>query len=216
MVGGNPPPGGKLNFEMGRPDDEDDRSSDLEMLTAPSDDSMGEDDDDPLENDGEESRAGEDSNEGTGYQNGDGSGGGGGDRNGNSDDRSSAAVVEVEDKGAMRGGAWIGNGKNEGDGGVALEVREGQERDGGGKGERLQRMQQGAQLNKLVAESAAKREEQEYNVAFVKTHKTASTTLTAVIYRYGLRHDRTVARFDVEGTAVTLEHAAKQVGWGCS
>ena len=62
-----------------------------------------------------------------------------------------------------------------------------------------------------VDASVAREEGQRCNVAFVKTHKTASTTLTAVLYRYGLRHGKTVARFDVEGTAVTLEHAAEQV-----
>ncbi|CAN0278517.1 unnamed protein product, partial [Scytosiphon promiscuus] len=65
-------------------------------------------------------------------------------------------------------------------------------------------------LNRLVEEAVAKQRGSECNVAFIKTHKTASTTLTAVLYRYGLRHARRVARFKVEGTAVTLEHAARE------
>lgn len=66
-------------------------------------------------------------------------------------------------------------------------------------------------LNELVEASIAKKEEQKCNVAFIKTHKTASTTLTSVLYRYGLRHGRRVARFDVEGTAVTLENSVNLV-----
>ncbi|CAM9372174.1 unnamed protein product [Ascophyllum nodosum] len=66
------------------------------------------------------------------------------------------------------------------------------------------------ELNDLVAQSVARVEGRRSNVAFVKTHKTGSTTLASVIYRYGLRHGLKVARFDVEGTAVTLEHAAEK------
>lgn len=66
-------------------------------------------------------------------------------------------------------------------------------------------------FNSMVKASVANSDNQRCNVAFVKTHKTASTTITAVLYRYGLRHGRKVARFDVEGTAVTLEHSVKQV-----
>lgn len=80
-------------------------------------------------------------------------------------------------------------------GGAGLEGREGRRR----------------RLNGLVDASVARDERQRCNVAFVKTHKTASTTLTAALYRYGLRHGRRVARFDVGGTAVTLQHAAEQV-----
>lgn len=66
-------------------------------------------------------------------------------------------------------------------------------------------------LNDLVAKSVARTEGRKNNVVFVKTHKTGSTTLASVVYRYGLRHGLRVARFDVEGTAVTLDHAAEQV-----
>lgn len=86
--------------------------------------------------------------------------------------------------------------------------------------DRLRRLQRKKRLNDLVAASVEKAEGRERNIAFVKTHKTASTTLTAVLYRYGLRHGLRVARFDVEGTAVTLSHAAGQVrrypARGCS
>lgn len=67
------------------------------------------------------------------------------------------------------------------------------------------------ELNDLVAKSVARTEGRQNNVVFVKTHKTGSTTLASVVYRYGLRHGLRVARFDVEGTAVTLNHAAEQV-----
>ncbi|CAM9696265.1 unnamed protein product [Choristocarpus tenellus] len=66
-------------------------------------------------------------------------------------------------------------------------------------------------LNQLVEASVNRTEFQRSNVAFVKTHKTASTTLTAVLYRYGMRHGKRVARFDVDGTAATLEFSALQV-----
>eukprot|EP00752_Nemacystus_decipiens_P007990 g7138.t1 len=44
-------------------------------------------------------------------------------------------------------------------------------------------------LNGLVQATAAGKGNQVSNVAFVKTHKTASTTLAAIMYRYAVRHD---------------------------
>lgn len=80
--------------------------------------------------------------------------------------------------------------------------------------ETVMREERRARLNGEVEAAVVRQSDQACNVAFVKTHKTASTTLAGVLYRYGLRHGRRVARFQVEGTAVTLEHAAKEVGWG--
>lgn len=109
--------------------------------------------------------------------------------------------------------------------GEALLGEQIQEAGGGERGDKNGHLEEGAEeeeegdverrrreLNALVAASVSRVEEQKCNIAFVKTHKTASTTLTAVLYRYGLRHGRRVARFDVEGTAVTLDHSAQQVG----
>lgn len=97
---------------------------------------------------------------------------------------------------------------------VDIQVERG-EQDGKGEDDSKQvegqREQRRRYLNKLVDDSVDRMKGQECNVAFVKTHKTASTTLTAVLYRYGVRHGQRVARFDVDGTAVTLESAAKQV-----
>lgn len=49
------------------------------------------------------------------------------------------------------------------------------------------------------------------NVAFIKTHKTASTTLASILYRYGMRHDSAIAKFEEGGTYVDLDSATKQV-----
>ncbi|CAM9756616.1 unnamed protein product, partial [Discosporangium mesarthrocarpum] len=49
------------------------------------------------------------------------------------------------------------------------------------------------------------------NVAFVKTHKTASTTMATILYRYAKRHDFTVANFTDRHTTIPLEEAAAQV-----
>lgn len=49
------------------------------------------------------------------------------------------------------------------------------------------------------------------NIAFIKTHKTASTTLASILYRYGMRHDSNIAKFDQGGTFVDLDVASKQV-----
>lgn len=49
------------------------------------------------------------------------------------------------------------------------------------------------------------------NIAFIKTHKTASTTLASILYRYGKRHDSNISRFRERGTVVDLDSAAAQV-----
>ncbi|CAM9555852.1 unnamed protein product, partial [Laminaria digitata] len=49
------------------------------------------------------------------------------------------------------------------------------------------------------------------NIAFIKTHKTASTTLASILYRYGMRHGSKIAKFDQGGTYIDLDVAAKQV-----
>ena len=106
----------------------------------------------------------------------------------------------------------IGAGRYTKEGAGNVEVGSDQSsRDGGGEPEPLDTEQTKRELNDLVAQSVARVEGRRSNVAFVKTHKTGSTTLASVIYRYGLRHGLKVARFDVEGTAVTLEHAAEKV-----
>eukprot|EP00752_Nemacystus_decipiens_P001803 g1742.t1 len=76
--------------------------------------------------------------------------------------------------------------------------------------ETLMREERRARLNGAVEAAVVRQSDHACNVAFVKTHKTASTTLAGVLYRYGLRHGRRVARFHVEGTAVTLERAAME------
>lgn len=78
----------------------------------------------------------------------------------------------------------------------------------------VKREERRARLNGHVEAAVSRQSDHACNVAFVKTHKTASTTLAGVLYRYGLRHGRRVARFQVEGTAVTLEHAVKEVSRG--
>ncbi|CAM9464061.1 unnamed protein product [Phaeothamnion confervicola] len=70
------------------------------------------------------------------------------------------------------------------------------------------------ELNALVDASVARTAQQRCNVAFIKTHKTASTTMTSILYRYGARHNKTIARFDVKGTSCTLEKAAEDVSLG--
>ncbi|CAN0564455.1 unnamed protein product, partial [Ectocarpus sp. 12 AP-2014] len=66
-------------------------------------------------------------------------------------------------------------------------------------------------LNGLVYDSASKKTEQLANIAFIKTHKTASTTLASILYRYGMRHDSNIAKFEQGGTYVDLDVASKQV-----
>eukprot|EP00903_Cladosiphon_okamuranus_P016984 g15656.t1 len=66
-------------------------------------------------------------------------------------------------------------------------------------------------LNQLVAESVAATENQTCNIAFVKTHKTASTTAATILYRYGKRHNLKVANFDGHQSSIELSEAAKQI-----
>lgn len=49
------------------------------------------------------------------------------------------------------------------------------------------------------------------NIAFIKTHKTASTTLASILYRYGKRHGSNISKFKDPGTVVDLDSAAQQV-----
>lgn len=49
------------------------------------------------------------------------------------------------------------------------------------------------------------------NIAFIKTHKTASTTLASILYRYGMRHDSNIANFEQGSTFIDLEAASKLV-----
>eukprot|EP00752_Nemacystus_decipiens_P002360 g2229.t2 len=66
-------------------------------------------------------------------------------------------------------------------------------------------------LNQLVAESVAATENQTCNIAFVKTHKTASTTAATIFYRYGKRHNLNVANFDGHQSSIELPDAVKQI-----
>eukprot|EP00904_Undaria_pinnatifida_P006312 jgi/Undpi1/2810/HiC_scaffold_14.g06187.m1 len=67
-------------------------------------------------------------------------------------------------------------------------------------------------LNGLVAESASKTREQACNVAFAKTHKTASTTLAMILVRYARRHDKKLASFGgPHVSAIPLGEAVEQV-----
>ncbi|CAM9489149.1 unnamed protein product, partial [Scytosiphon promiscuus] len=50
-------------------------------------------------------------------------------------------------------------------------------------------------LQGLVEATALAKHDQVANIAFLKTHKTASTTLAAILYRYSARHDLKLARF---------------------
>lgn len=49
------------------------------------------------------------------------------------------------------------------------------------------------------------------NIAFVKTHKTASTTAATIFYRYGKRHNLNVANFDGHQSSIELQDAVKHV-----
>ncbi|CAM9489564.1 unnamed protein product [Scytosiphon promiscuus] len=64
-------------------------------------------------------------------------------------------------------------------------------------------------LNSLVAETAAA-EYQLSNIAFIKTHKTASTTLAYILFRYARRHHVKLAHFDGHNSAIPLEEAVAQ------
>ncbi|CAM9255566.1 unnamed protein product, partial [Laminaria digitata] len=50
------------------------------------------------------------------------------------------------------------------------------------------------------------------NVAFVKTHKTASTTLATILFRYGKRHGLRVANFDGHQSSISLPEAVEAAG----
>ncbi|CAM9693860.1 unnamed protein product, partial [Sphacelaria rigidula] len=127
---------------------------------------------------------------------------------GKSGDGNEGVTVDVEgsrasadDKNEPGDAGGVEDEKNKGEGAVAVHV-EVEPEDGEVSAQR--------KLNELVQASIARTDEQACNVAFVKTHKTASTTVTSMLYRYGIRHGRRVARFDVEGTAVTLEKSVQQ------
>ncbi|CAM9665132.1 unnamed protein product [Ascophyllum nodosum] len=66
-------------------------------------------------------------------------------------------------------------------------------------------------LNGLIDESVSRTPYQLSNIAFIKTHKTASTTLASILYRYGMRHGSNIAQFYRGGTFVDLDTAVKQV-----
>lgn len=55
------------------------------------------------------------------------------------------------------------------------------------------------------------RQIQTCNIAFVKTHKTASTTAATIFYRYGKRHGLNVANFDGHQSSIELPDAVKEV-----
>eukprot|EP00903_Cladosiphon_okamuranus_P016251 g14989.t1 len=67
-------------------------------------------------------------------------------------------------------------------------------------------------LNGLVAESVEKTHNQACNVAFIKTHKTASTTLAMIFVRYAKRHNKKLASFEGKFVSViSLPLAVEQV-----
>ncbi|CAM9856161.1 unnamed protein product, partial [Ectocarpus sp. 13 AM-2016] len=67
-------------------------------------------------------------------------------------------------------------------------------------------------LNLLVDESVAATKNQTCNIAFVKTHKTASTTAATLLYRYGKRHDLSVAHFHDHQSSIELPEAIEDSG----
>ncbi|CAN0014418.1 unnamed protein product [Ascophyllum nodosum] len=69
-------------------------------------------------------------------------------------------------------------------------------------------------LNDLVARSNAVTEQQLCNIAFVKTHKTASTTFAYILFRYARRHDLKLAYFDNHHSAIPLGEAVSQTNQG--
>ncbi|CAM9149905.1 unnamed protein product [Ectocarpus sp. 4 AP-2014] len=62
-------------------------------------------------------------------------------------------------------------------------------------------------LNELVEATILDTDSQVANVAFVKTHKTASTTLAAIMYRYAARHELKLSHFG-GGSTISLKSAA--------
>ncbi|CAM9324747.1 unnamed protein product [Pylaiella littoralis] len=65
-------------------------------------------------------------------------------------------------------------------------------------------------LNGLVAAAAADTDQQSSNIAFIKTHKTASTTMAFLLFRYARRHGAKLAHFDGHNTAIPLNEAVQQ------
>ncbi|CAM9861374.1 unnamed protein product [Pylaiella littoralis] len=67
-------------------------------------------------------------------------------------------------------------------------------------------------LNGLVAASAASTGEQTCNIAFAKTHKTASTTMAMILVRYARRHDKKLASFGGNHVSeIPLREAVQQI-----
>ncbi|CAM9393223.1 unnamed protein product, partial [Choristocarpus tenellus] len=63
----------------------------------------------------------------------------------------------------------------------------------------------------LTNHGAQPTQSQTCNIAFVKTHKTASTTMATILYRYAKRHDFVIANFTDHHTTIPLEEAVEQV-----
>eukprot|EP00903_Cladosiphon_okamuranus_P005816 g5759.t2 len=67
-------------------------------------------------------------------------------------------------------------------------------------------------LNGLVDETAAATGKQACNIAFAKTHKTASTTMAMILVRYARRHDKKLASFGGNHVSeIPLGEAVRQV-----
>lgn len=65
-------------------------------------------------------------------------------------------------------------------------------------------------LNGLVAMSAVTRDSQLSNLALMRTHKTGSTTLAVLLYRYGRRHGLEVAQFTGAHSTIPIAEAARK------
>eukprot|EP00904_Undaria_pinnatifida_P003356 jgi/Undpi1/13020/HiC_scaffold_8.g02683.m1 len=65
-------------------------------------------------------------------------------------------------------------------------------------------------LNGLVAMSILTRDDQLSNVALMRTHKTGSTTLATLFYRYGRRHGLEVAQFVGSHSTIPIAQAAQK------
>ncbi|CAM9325575.1 unnamed protein product [Ectocarpus sp. 12 AP-2014] len=65
-------------------------------------------------------------------------------------------------------------------------------------------------LNKLLEATALDSDNQVANVAFVKTHKTASTTVAAIMYRYAARHQLKLSYFGGSSSVTMLSSAARE------
>ncbi|CBJ28709.1 Sulfotransferase [Ectocarpus siliculosus] len=69
-----------------------------------------------------------------------------------------------------------------------------------------------AYLNGLVEETAEATGQQACNLAFAKTHKTASTTMAMILVRYARRHDMKLASFGGNHvSAIPLTEAVQQI-----